>query len=184
MKKLSVLICSLESRKRFLDRLLERINPQTNNDQVEIIIDVDKGERTIGKKRNDLLHKAKGSYISFVDDDDLVAPDYVKRIIEATRTDPDCVGMEGIITFDGRNPKKFIHSLRYREWFEKKGIYYRNPNHLSPVKRELALQVMFPEINMGEDQDYSMRLLPFLKTEKYISGPIYFYEYISNKGGK
>lgn len=56
-------------------------------------------------------------------------------------------------------------------------VYYRNPNHLNPVKKELAIQVPYKEINFGEDKDYSERLFPLLKTEVYISGIIYYYLY-------
>ena len=59
--------------------------------------------------------------------------------------------------------------------------YYRNPNHLNPVKIEIAKKVMFPEVNFREDYDYSMRMLPHLKTEEYITGPIYTYQFKTNK---
>lgn len=176
--KLSILICTLESRRKWLARLFKRLEPQRCGD-VEILTDKDNGEVSIGVKRNRLLEQATGDYICFVDDDDLVATDFVQRILEAVKTEPDCVGMEGIITFDGRKPRKFIHSLRYKSWYEKDGIYYRNPNHLSPVKRSLALQVRFPDKNNGEDHDYSQRLLPLLATEVYLENPIYFYEFRS-----
>jgi glycosyltransferase involved in cell wall biosynthesis len=180
MIKLSILICTVEDRKHFLDRLLERLNPQ-KTEQVEILINVDKREKSIGQKRNELLDQATGSHIAFIDDDDLVSPTYCKQILDALASDPDCVGIEGTMTVDGHGPRKFIHSLRYKEWFERRGVYYRNPNHLSPVRREFAVQTKFPDSSHGEDHNYSMRLLPLLKREEYIRGPIYFYEYRNNK---
>ena len=107
--------------------------------------------------------------------------DYVAKILAAAASGPDCCGMEGIRTVNGANPQRFIHSLKYRDWFERDGVFYRNPNHLSPVKRELALKTGFPEINYAEDRDYSARLLPLLKSEVYIDGPIYYYLYIKHK---
>lgn len=179
-KKFSILICSLASRADKLQRLMNALQPQIN-ESVELLIKTDNGEMPIGKKRNLLLEEATGDYIAFVDDDDLVSDDYVKKILEATESKPDCCGIQGIITFQGQNPKMFIHSLRYKEWFEQNNIYYRCPNHLNPVKREIALQVRFPETNFGEDKDYSVRLLPFLKEEYFISGVVYHYLY--EKGG-
>jgi glycosyltransferase involved in cell wall biosynthesis len=180
MKILSILICTMPRRNTFFQRLMASLKPQLNDD-VELKAVSDDGKMSIGEKRNTLLDAATGEYIAFIDDDDLVSNDYVQRILEAVKTKPDCVGMEGIITFDGQGARKFVHSLRYREWFEKDGIYYRNPNHLSPVKREHAIKVKFPDINMGEDHDYSKRLLPLLSTEVYLDNPIYFYECRSNK---
>jgi hypothetical protein len=55
-------------------------------------------------------------------------------------------------------------------------VYYRCPNHLNPIKREIALQVMFPELSRGEDRDFSMRVKRLLKKEEYIDGIIYFYK--------
>lgn len=180
-KRLSILICSLNSRAQFLARLRAVLDPQIT-DEVEVLVNTDDGQMSIGEKRNALLDAATGDYIAFVDDDDMVRTTYVKSILEALQTNPDCVGIEGVITFDGNpNGRLFIHSLQYRSWFEKDGIYYRNPNHLSPVKRELALKVKFPSKNHGEDHDYSRALLPFLNTEVYIKGPIYHYDYREKK---
>jgi glycosyltransferase involved in cell wall biosynthesis len=180
-KRLSILICSLNKRAELLARLRKVLDPQLT-DEVEVIVNVDDGQLSIGDKRNALLEAATGDYIAFVDDDDMVRTTYVKNILEAISTNPDCVGVEGVITVNGQpNGRLFIHSLQYRSWFEKDGVYYRNPNHLSPVKRELALQVKFPAKNHGEDHDYSKALLPFLKTEVYIKGPIYHYDYRENK---
>jgi glycosyltransferase involved in cell wall biosynthesis len=180
MKRLSLLVCSLEARHRDLCRLTNCLQPQMS-DAVELLINIDAGQKTIGQKRNELLEQAAGDYIAFIDDDDLVADDYVEKVLAAVATGPDCCGMEGIITLDGKDPRRFIHSLRYREWFERDGVYYRNPNHLSPVKRELALKIGFPEKNYWEDRDYSARLLPLFHREVYIDGPIYYYLCVKRK---
>ena len=191
MIKLSILICSLYGRHESLDTLLHILDDQKDN-QIEILIEKDNGVMTIGAKRNILLERAQGEYMCFVDDDDVVSDNYISKILEAIETKPDCCGIEGLIFMrprirnrDRYSPKrwlqgqrvqrKFIHSIRYKTWFEEHHIYYRCPNHLNPVKRELALQVMFPSLNNEEDRDYSIRLLPLLKTEVYIKGIIYNY---------
>lgn len=181
MKKLSLLICSIETRHVFLNRLVSVINPQLT-DQIEMVVNCDNGEKPIGKKRNELIKSATGEYVAFIDDDDLIAENYIAKIIQAIgNTNCDCVGIEGIMTTDGKTPRKFIHSLQYKTWFEKDEIYYRNPNHLNPIKREIAIKIPFAEINHGEDSDFSKRVLPHLKTESYIEGPIYFYEFRTAK---
>ncbi len=178
-KKLSILICSLQERQEKLNRLMEVLKPQIN-DEVEVIIKSDSRQMSIGTKRNSLLNEAKGEYIAFIDDDDVVSADYVNKILSAIESKPDCCGIQGTITFQGRCPRTFIHSLEYANWFEKDNIYYRCPNHLNPVKRELALKVGFKEVNFGEDRDYSTRLFPLLKTEIMISDSIYYYYYEKN----
>ncbi len=174
-KKLSVLICSLHKRKALLKRLLDILNKQ-KTDEIEILVDCDDGIITTGEKRNKLLHKAKGDYVTFIDDDDVVSNDYISKILKAVKSNPDCCGIEGEVIFTLKNrKKKFIHSIKYNHWFEENGVYYRCPNHISPVKRSLALKAGFPNINREEDKAYSLRLRPYLKTEKRIEGVIYHY---------
>ena len=185
--KLSILICSVTKRKEFLDRLLKILEKQKTDD-VEILVEIDDGEKSIGTKRNILLEKSKGEYITFIDDDDTIPKYYIGEILEGIKYKPDVIGIHLIMDHDGKHSERTYHSLRYGYWYHEPDQenfgrlkYYRNPNHLNPVKRELAVQVKFPEINQGEDKDYSMRLLPLLNTEYYIPLPIYFYEYRSVK---
>jgi glycosyltransferase involved in cell wall biosynthesis len=173
-KKLSILTCTLESRRQIFENLGRVLKLQSNN-EVEMLASLDSGERSIGVKRNELLEAAKGEYVVFVDDDDMVSPFYVASILMAIKDKPDCCGIEGIITQKNIGPKKFIHSLKFDHWFEKDEIYYRCPNHLNPIKREIALDVRFPDLYYKEDQDFSERLKGKLKTETFIKGPIYFY---------
>lgn len=182
MVKLSILIPTLSNRSDFLNRLMTVLNPQIS-EEVEVITELDSGQISIGEKRNNLLNKSKGEYISFVDDDDLVSHDYVKLILKAIKNNPDVVGMHLLHYNNNVLGGLTYHSLQYSSWFEELETtsslyrYYRNPNHLNPVKRELAVKVKFPPISMGEDRNYSMRLLPLLKTEAYIVEPIYYYLY-------
>jgi len=178
--KLSILICSLNKRAELLAKLRDCLETQ-KNDAIEILINRDSGIKTIGRKRNELLQQAQGEYIAFIDDDDLVSEDYVSKILNAIEHNPDCCGIEGIVTFNGQNPKKFIQSLKYNRWFEEDNIYYRCPNHLSPIKRELALKVGFEDISFQEDRVYSARIYPLLKSEHYIEGAIYFYKFVKGK---
>lgn len=185
---LSLLICSLETRKDFLSRLQARLSPQLT-DEVEVIINIDNKQKSIGQKRNELLEQANGLYIAFVDDDDLVSENYVAKVLEAIKKSyPDVVGMHLLMTTDGVIEEKTFHSIKYTHWYdepdpEKPWLkrYYRNPNHLNPVKKEYAMAVKFPPISMAEDKSYSSQIRSYLHTEEYIEEPIYFYEFRSSK---
>jgi len=180
---LSLLIPTLPKRKELFDRLLEDLKKQVGNkDNIEIASSPDEN-LTIGEKRNILLQRASGKYCAFVDDDDCVCHNYIDLILDALKHSPDCCSLKGLITTDGFNAKTFIHSIRYNNYFEKDGIYYRPPNHLNCIKTEIAKQFKFPEKSFGEDTDWAMQICHsgLLKHEIWIEPVLYYYKYISKK---
>jgi glycosyltransferase involved in cell wall biosynthesis len=174
MKRLSILTVSLKKRSDLLKNLARVLKLQSTGD-VEFLAYVDDGEKSIGYKRNQLLESAKGDYIVFVDDDDMISPYYTQYILDAIKTNPDCCGIEGVITMENTPPRKFIHTIKCNKWYTENDIYYRCPNHLNPVKKEIALDTKFPNRSNQEDLIYSNGLKGKLLTEVYINRPIYFY---------
>jgi formaldehyde-activating enzyme involved in methanogenesis len=84
--------------------------------------------------------------------------------------------------YDGKLDAHFHHSIRNEAWARaESGLYLRPPNHLNAVRREIASSIRFPELNVGEDRDYCLRLKEHLKTEAEIPKPIYRYNYSSYK---
>lgn len=178
--RLSILIATIPQREAELKSLMEIITPNLTDD-VQCLTACDNCIMSIGEKRNKLLEASSGDYVVFVDDDDIVPDYYVSEILKAVETSPDVVGIEGIITTRGVNPKVFKHSLQYDHWFEEDGIYYRNPNHLNPVKRDIALEVGFKCVRRCEDRIYSARIKDLLKTEVVIPKVMYYYQYNPSK---
>ncbi len=176
---LSILIPCVRKHEFFLEQLLEELNEQIKPfpNRVEILVDKNEKDST-GKKRNRLLENARGKYIVFIDADDEVFPCYIEEILIGAETDCDCMGMTGIMTTNGRNQigwelsKDFQNNTVTRKG---KPFYIRKTNHISPVKRELALQTMFPDISNAEDKDYSDRLNHLLKKEYKIIPLMYHY---------
>jgi glycosyltransferase involved in cell wall biosynthesis len=65
---------------------------------VELLYFLDNRRRSVGAKRNDLLAAARGEYVSWIDDDDEVANDYVAKVyreICKTRKTVKIVACEG-----------------------------------------------------------------------------------------
>ena len=172
--KLSILIASLIGREYYLNRMLSLLEPQLTP-EVELVIEIDNKELSIGAKSQKMLERAKGDYVCRVDDDDIVPAYYVSEILKAIESNPDCVAINGIITIDDKNPKPFYHSIEYDDWFGKDAIFYRCPNHINPVKRELALKVGWDDMRNCGDYKYSMELKSFLKTEIVIEKCMYYY---------
>lgn len=183
-KRLSLLICTIEGREHYLQRLVSVLGPQVTN-EVEVLVSKDNKQLPIGKKRNDLIHQAIGEYIAFIDDDDWVSEDYISNILKATDSKPDVVGFNSIIIFNGSRPRRVEITLNHSNWSHKMGkidnedhpvIYYRCPNHLSPIKKSIAMSILFPEIADQEDRYYSLAIPSFAKNEVYIDKYMYFYD--------
>lgn len=177
--KISILIATMPSRAGHLFRLGGILAPQLN-DNVEVVVDCSM-DYNIGSKRQIMLSIAKGDYVVYIDDDDIISDDYISKVLKACESGADCIGISGKVTTDGQNEKRWHISKDYGSWYEKDNIYYRTPNHISPVRRELALKTGFKPMDNGEDYDYSIRLLPLLKTECKVKGDLYFYAYSSRK---
>lgn len=180
--KLSILIPSLVERYDTRTALLFSLSSQYNGPDVEVLTEVDRGEMSIGKKRNLLLDRAQGEYVCFIDDDDEVSSDYIIKALTAIKLNPDCCSLTGVITWNGDNPQTFEHSIKYKEWATRMDapiIYERMPNHLNIIRSSIAKQFRFLEINHGEDRDWSEQIFKsgLLKTEAEIAGVIYHYKY-------
>jgi len=192
--KLSILIPTLYNRRVQMKKLWDELDRQCVEagvaDQVQIVILQDNGERTVGDKRNECLQKSSGEYVAFFDDDDWPSDIYIKCVMEGISIGGDCVSLRGVMTTDGENPEIFEHSISYKEWrtFDNAMVdevkYERYPNHLNPIKSEIAKQFRFPDKDFGEDHDWSTQIFKsrLLRVEgggsgapDFIENPIMYY---------
>lgn len=180
--KLSILIGTIEERRREFTMLFGFLSSQIEKfplGTVEVLFISDNKEISIGKKRQQLLEIAKGEYIVFIDDDDWISPEYIKKILAALSSNPDCVGFDILCTTDRGIPSRARASMQY-PWAENvDGFrYVRSTYHKTPVRRDIAVQAGgFKDMRFGEDYDYSMRLKPLLALEVLIPEILYFYRY-------
>lgn len=184
---LNILIPTIVGREPAFDYITNKLQKQIDAEELGELVSIislkDNREMSIGEKRNSLLESSDAMYVCFIDDDDDVSDTYVSDIFLASTTNPDCIGIIGIITFDGINPRPFHHSIKYDSYFEKNSTYYRPPNHLNPIKSSIAKKFKFPTINHGEDTDWAMQICrsKLIETEQFINKPLYFYKYVKHK---
>jgi glycosyltransferase involved in cell wall biosynthesis len=177
-------ILSLESRAEMLNKLLHELDRQRKTlpspDSVKIVLEVDTGEATVGGKRQKIINECSTEYLCFVDDDDLIDPNYLQSILRALKDKPDCVTFKGIVTTDGQNPEVFRLSLHYPvgAWSkDAQGTHMRTPNHLCPMKVELMRKVAYRDITSYEDALWSMWIHPLLHSQCHIDEALYHYRY-------
>lgn len=186
MIDLSILVCSVHSRyNTFLPKIqeqlygqLEALSPE-DQERVEIMVLVDNKQMMLGAKRNHMVELAQGKYIQFVDDDDRLAPTFLSDLLSATSSDTDCIVFTAMVSLNGEEPKPCYYSKDNGADFNKTDAYYRIPNHICCIKKNISIKSSFPNIKYGEDSGYSSVLLPHLKTEHKIDKVLYYYDYNS-----
>lgn len=180
---LSILIPTLPERYVYLKRLQNILLPQLERHNEVVIHYNDAGKATtVGEKRNNLIARVQTDYHVFIDDDDIVSSNYVSKIVEATYKNPDVITFNGWMTTNGGNRKDFIIRVGER-YEERRGVYYRFPNHIVPMKTSLVRHIKFPHVTMGEDYAFAKRVhdLRLLKTSVHIEDKLYHYDFRTRK---
>lgn len=180
---LSICLPTVTNRAHLFAELKAEVDRQCKGHPVEVLVACDSKQISIGKKRQNLLEEAKGKYVVYIDDDDAIAKDYVEQIISALQTEPDCVGFLVECTFNGRGKCLAKASSKYKDWAENVDgyRYVRSPYQKTPIKREIALQVGFPDLRFGEDLVYSRAVVKLIKSEVFIDKVLYYYKFVSER---
>ena len=179
----SILIPTLTDRRdEYLDPLMKHLSDQIEDfDEVEIVTAEDQGQSPTGVKRNDLIRISSGKFVAFVDDDDWVSDTYVPDILTAIKQHEDlhCIGFFGETYFQGELGGIFIHSLMCGAWTERPGWYFRPPNHLNPIRRDLIKDIRYKPVTISEDHFWTLEVAKTgrLKNELFLGQkPTYIYK--------
>jgi hypothetical protein len=164
---------------------------------VEFLYLMDNRRWPVGTKRNALLGMATGDYVSFIDDDDEVAADYVRRIYSmlqlGSKVDVLCFGQRATL-----QPHNVIHECSYSLQHFKRDprrqlaqivgedgkplpdrlAWSGPPAHTMVWRREIVKDLRFPEKTFGEDVSWVDQACERAKSEIQIPGePLYFYKF-------
>lgn len=181
---ISILIPTLTSRRPLFEVVLQEVRRQiaeVPEIQVEVLWEADERELTLGAKRNVLMDRCTGKYHCFVDDDDILAPYFLKSFVPMIQSgiDYDCASFVGAHYEKGVFRKLFNHSLEIKEWFETEERYFRSPSPMNLLKTSIVRQVRYKDIRDTEDHEFSIRLVGtgLLKTEFAVNPnrPLYHY---------
>ena len=167
----SVLIPTMPGRESGLQSLItsirekvERLCPAL---RIEFCLSFDNRESSIGAKRQRLVEKASGKYLSFIDDDDSITDAYVEDVAELVKSGCHTMRLRGDMS-----GYTFIHSTAITlkdpmVTLSDPPIFQRPPNHLNPMMSDIAKLVPFQDAVRGEDIDWTVRLFKsgFLQTE-------------------
>jgi len=183
--KLSILIPSTPNRVagkmlELFNCLEKQVNKLSNPNDVELLVLLDNKKRSIGFKRESLLYIARGDFVAFMDDDDMVHDFYIEEAVRAIDAHPEV----DVITF-----KEYVYindSPRYELTFE---LGYpkndavqipdakRPPWHCCFWKRTLAQKYHFPDLMYGEDWAWASQINQEAKTSHHIDKFMRTYKY-------
>ncbi len=133
----------------------------------------------VGEKRNAIMSLSKGRYITFIDDDDWVADDYVAKILEAIEQNPE------VITFrvqqtgeDAREHRYYLNNggLGPRVSQPDRTHYKLSPNHLC-VWRKDVVKEDFPLKNKSEDHEWAQMQEVHYSSIHEIPEILYYYRF-------
>lgn len=176
--RLSILIPSVPQRLPELTGLLEELEIQTKNKPVEILVAMDNKKRSIGAKRNQLLEQAQGNYVAFIDDDDLIKPNYVAALLEAIEHNPrtDCIVFDVEVRLDGSMDRICKYDKNYT-YGQDSRYYYHKPNHLMCYARRVAIKHQFADPSYGEDDEWAERSSVDIERQTRIDEVLYVYDW-------
>jgi glycosyltransferase involved in cell wall biosynthesis len=174
----------MKSRERLFTSVLSEVRRQiqeASEIRVEVLWESDNGEMTLGQKRNVLMDRCNGTYHCFIDDDDVIAPDFIKTFVPMIHSgvEYDCASFVGAHYLKGVFNKLFHHSLEYTKWDELPNRFIRCVSPMNMIRTSIVRQIRYKDIRNTEDAEFSFRLLAsgLLKTEYKIdpNHPIYHY---------
>jgi glycosyltransferase involved in cell wall biosynthesis len=184
--KLTILITTLNSRSEKLKGLVDDINYQIQSKPVELIWLGDNKSMTVGEKRNHLLSMAHGEFISYIDDDDSIASNYIDIILSAINNNPNksVICFRGEQTTDGSKDCPFQYNIKFGRNHKDQinGVRWKLmlPDHLCVWKKS-NIHEKFPNKNMGEDHDWARQMAMHYNEGDQVLLEETLYHYQSNK---
>lgn len=170
----SILIPTLRERRADREALLDHLYDQAwPHHEVEVIVLEDDRRVPFHRKLNNLVRIAAGQYLSFVDDDDWIAPDYIDSILAALHAHPevDAVCFDTVWSLDGGPtvPVRFGPDLVVGG--NPTDGFTRPIQHLQVIRADIARQFDYGPPDHGTDTLWS-KAVRDAGVIRYVTEPI------------
>lgn len=183
-----ILVPTLGERRRLFERLMAGLLPQVERAAGQVIVRAwhNNGSPSLPEIRQRMLAGVTAPYVCFVDDDDLVSPDYVDAVLEALSYDPDYVGFLVQCYSDGIPTGIADHDLTHKGWSNVKGgRYLRDISHINPIRTLFARTADFTRARRGGPEDRiwvdQLRASGLLEDQVKIDRILYHYLYSTSR---
>jgi glycosyltransferase involved in cell wall biosynthesis len=176
-----LLIASIPHRHETLCELLACLDAQITAcealGRVGVLLYRDNLTVSYGEKTAALVAASEADYVSCIDDDDLLSPDGLARVLIALGSEPDYVGFAIGWTRDGEQKIPVEHSLRHPRWEDGPERLLRSVMQFNPIRRELAVAGQWSG-GYGAEKAWGDRVIATgrCQTEAWIPPPpVYLY---------
>lgn len=149
---------------------------------VEVLVDdrpkfLDGGP-SVGVKRNDLLKRASGKYLLYLDSDESISPQYIETILRLCRQDQDVCTFRALVKL-----KNFWALVDMRLAYQVNDQI--NPDydirrpcwHVCPIRSIFAKLYSFEDKNNAEDFEWVSKVLKHCTTEAHTERIIFCYNH-------
>ena len=185
---LSILVPSTFERVEELSNLRAALLPQVADQPVEVLVFTDNRRRKLGKKREALVHWAKGQFICHIDDDDSVSQDFVAEVLTSIQANPgaDLISYDSEAVIDDSNPFRVRTSLNFEneacavvdgKWQDIR----RKPWQWCTWRTSLAIGLDYQDGNVDEDWHWLKQMIPKVKDEIHLDKVLHYYRFNSKK---
>lgn len=169
---------------------MDRLLPQAEaaNGRVEVLALYNYGEFRVPVLRQRLMEEARGRYLAFVDDDDMVSTAYVEAILAMAEHTPESMGFQ--VMLEAKHQLSVCSFMKHREaGFSgtdgglKDGIWYEPWGIMTPTLATIMHTCRFDSYlgRVGEDGHFKQQIVPKLgMIEGYLDAPLYFYNWDEN----
>lgn len=180
----TILVPSLGQRAPLMARLMANLMPQVDaaGGRVKVVGYWNNGEVPLIEVRQRLVESVTTDYLSFVDDDDVVARDFVPTILAVIDSNPgvEMVGFSCQCYTDSIRQGLAKVALKYRGWKEDRrvGEMYRDISHICPIRTDLVREHADFRLctkHKAEDRLWVMQLRGKLRTDVVIDRTLYHY---------
>ena len=140
--------------------------------------------RGLSHTRNTGINAAAGEFVTYVDSDDYVVPDYLEclyRTAESGNADIACGGFR-FFSDNGAVAKAVRSGYRIRSYSGVnacKALLYEKDFHTSScnmlIRKDIARKILFPEGRYHEDEMTTFRYFLNAKSVSIIDKPLYYY---------